>query len=113
MLDPFLPRAEGAVKAAELAALLKEGQLAAIDIREARAFGRAHIPGAKHIPEEEIETRLAELHMLGGEPVLYCRTGLQSKELADKLATQGVMVSFLDGGFLAWESDQLPVERPD
>lgn len=113
MLEPFLPRAEGAVKATELAQLMKEGQVAAVDIREARAFSRAHIPGAINIPEEEIETRLAELHMLAGSPVLYCRTGLPSKELADKLATQEILVSFLEGGFLAWEAEQLPVERPD
>jgi thioredoxin 1/putative thioredoxin len=113
IMDPFLPRAEGAVKARELSQLLKEGQVSAIDVREARAFGRARIPGAVNIPAEEIEGRLAELHMLGGEPVLYCRTGTQSKELSDKLGAQGVPVGFLEGGFLAWEAEQLPVERPD
>lgn len=113
IMDPFLPRAEGAVKPSELAPMLKEGRLAAVDIRDANAFGRAHIPGATHIPAEELESRLAELHMLGGEPVLYCRTGVQSKELSDKLAADGVVVGFLEGGFLAWEAELLPVERPD
>ena len=51
--------------------------------------------------------------MLGADPILYCRTGLLSKELADKLAAQGVPVGFLEGGFLGWEAEQLPVERPD
>lgn len=112
-MDRFLPRAEGAIKARELAPLLKEKQVAAIDTREERAFGRAHIPGAIHMPLTEIEGRLAELHMLGAEPVLYCRTGHESKDLADKLTAQGVPVGFLEGGFLAWEAELLPVERPD
>ncbi|HRI64684.1 MAG TPA: thioredoxin, partial [Polyangium sp.] len=68
MLDPFLPRAEGAIKAMELVQLLRRGGVVAVDTREAAAFGRAHIPGAIHMPIEEIESRLAELHMLPGEP---------------------------------------------
>jgi thioredoxin 1/putative thioredoxin len=113
MVEPYLPRPEGAIKAAELAQLIGQGQVVAVDTREATAFNRAHIPSAVNIPADEIETRLAELHMLPGEPVLYCRTGDKSKELADKLAEGGIPVGFLEGGFLAWESSLLPVERPD
>jgi thioredoxin-like negative regulator of GroEL len=113
LLDPFLPRPEGAIKPRELAQLLKEKQVVAVDTREANAFGRAHVPGAINMPLEEIEGRLAELHMLGAEPVLYCRSGDRSKDLADKLSAQGVPVGFLEGGFLLWEAEQLPIERPD
>lgn len=113
MIEPFLPRAEGAVKAVELAQLIQQGQAVAIDTRDASSFGRAHIPGAKHMAQEEIEGRLAELHMLPGAPILYCRSGGQTKELATKLAESGVPVGFLEGGFLAWEADQLPIEQPD
>ncbi len=113
MLDPFLPRAEGALKAAELAQLVQQGQVVAVDTREAAAFGRAHIPRAVNMPLDEIETRLAELHMLPGEPVLYCRSGDKAKELSDKLTASGVPVGFLEGGFLAWEASFLPIERPD
>lgn len=113
LLEPVLPRPEGAVKAKELAQLLKERQVVAIDTREATAFGRARIPGSKNMPLGEIEGRLAELHMLGADPILYCRSGDKSKELADKLASQGVPVGFLEGGFLLWEAEQLPIERPD
>lgn len=113
MLDPFLPRAEGAIKTVELAQLLKRGGVVAVDTREAAAFGRAHIPGAIHMPVEEIETRLAELHMLPGEPVLYCRAGDKTKQLAETLAQSGVPITFLEGGFLGWEAEGLPIERPD
>jgi thioredoxin len=113
MIDPFLPRPEGAIKPAELAPLIAAGQAVPVDIREALAFGRAHLPRAASFPEAEIESRLAELQMLDGEPVLYCRTGERSRELADKLAAAGMGVAFLEGGILAWEGSLLPIERPD
>jgi thioredoxin 1/putative thioredoxin len=113
MLEPFLPRAEGAIRAVELAQAIKQGQAVAVDTREAPVYGRARIPGAVNMPLEEIEGRLAELHMLPGAPVLYCRSGDKTKEMADRLAEAGVPVGFLEGGFLAWEAEGLPVERPD
>ena len=113
MIEPFLPRAEGAVRALELAQAIKKGQAVAVDTRDARSYGRARIPGAAHIPIEEIEGRLAELHMLPGAPILYCRAGDKTKEMTDKLAEQGMPVGFLEDGFLAWEAEGLPVERPD
>jgi len=111
MVDPFLPRAEGAVKAGELAELMKEGAVVPVDTRDKGAFGRAHLPGASHMALEEIEGRLAELHMLPARPVLYCRSGDKTKEMAEKLNEQGVPVAFLEGGILAWESEGLPIER--
>lgn len=113
MLEPHLPRSQGSVLAVELAKLLQEGQVVPVDVREPAVFGRAHLPGAVNMPEEEIEGRLAELHMLAGEPVLYCRGGDKAKALSERLAEQGMPVAFLEGGVLAWESEGLPLERPD
>jgi thioredoxin-like negative regulator of GroEL len=113
LMEPFLPRAEGAIRPMELAQLIQQGQVVAVDTRDAAAYGRAHIPGAANLPIEEIESRLAELHMLAGEPILYCRSGDRSKELAEKLAESGIPVGFLEGGFLAWEAEALPIERPE
>jgi thioredoxin 1/putative thioredoxin len=111
MVEPFLPRQAGALKARELAELLKQGAVAPVDIRDAAAFGRAHIPGATNIPMEEIEGRLAELYMLPGQPVLYDRSGDKTKELAPRLEEAGTPVAFLEGGFLAWEAEGLKIER--
>ena len=113
MLDPFLPRAEGALKPDELAQLLKAGRVVAVDTREAPVFARAHLPGAINLPAAEIESRLAELHMLAGAPVVYCRSGDQTKDLAARLAEQGVPVAFLEGGVLGWEAAGFRLERPD
>jgi len=111
MVEPFLPRAAGALKAVELAQLLAGGAVVPVDARDAAAYTRAHLPHAINIPAEEIETRLAELHMLQGQPVLYCRSGDKTKGVAERLAEQGLPVAFLEGGILAWEAEGLPIER--
>lgn len=112
MVEPFLPRQQGAIKARELAELMKQGVVAPVDVRDAAAFGRAHLPGAKNLPVDEIEARLAELFMLPGQPVLYDRAGEVTKGLAEAMTTQGTEMAFLEGGILAWEAEGLPVERP-
>lgn len=113
LLDPLLPRAAGALKPEEVAALLKQGRISLVDTRESAVFSRAHIEGAVNMPFDEIETRLAELHMLPNQPVIYCRAGDKTKDLAAKLAEQGVPVAFLEGGVLAWEASGFSLERPD
>jgi thioredoxin len=111
LVEPFLPRAAGALKPAEVAQLLGGGAVIPIDTRDAAAYQRAHLPNAVNMPLETLETRLAELHMFTGQPVLYCRSGDKTKELAEKLADQGVPVAFLEGGLLGWEAEGLPIER--
>jgi thioredoxin 1/putative thioredoxin len=111
MVEPYMPRAAGALKAIEVAQLIKTGQVVPVDTRDAAAYQRAHLPSAKSMPFEEIETRLAELHMMAGQPVVYCRSGDKTRDLAERLAEQGVPVAFLEGGILAWETEGLPIER--
>jgi len=111
LVEPFLPRAAGALKALEVAQLLQGGAVVPVDTRDAAAFGRAHLPRAVNLPLEELESRLAELAMLQGQPVLYCRSGDKTKEMSERLADQGLPAAFLEGGLLAWEAEGLPVER--
>ncbi len=111
LLEPFFPRSAGALKPAELAQLLAGGAVVPIDTRDPAAYGRAHLPGAVNMPIGEIQGRLAELHMLTGQPVLYCRGGDKTKELSEKLTEEGLPVAFLEGGLLAWEAEGLPIQR--
>jgi thioredoxin 1/putative thioredoxin len=111
LVEPFLPRAAGALKAPEVAQLLVSGGIVPIDTRDPAAFARAHLPRAVNLPLEQIESRLAELHMQRGQPVLYCRSGDLTKELSAKLAGDGMPVAFLEGGILAWEAEGLPIEK--
>jgi thioredoxin 1/putative thioredoxin len=113
MLEPLLPRAAGAIKPEEAAALLAKRQIVFVDTREPAVYARVRLPGAQNIPLDQVESRLAELHMLPANPVLYCRSGEATKELAARLAQDGMPVPFLEGGVLAWEACGLPIERPE
>jgi len=112
LIEPFLPRQAGSVKPEEVAPLLMRRQVVLVDTREKAVFERVHLPQAIHIPLDEVQTRIAELHTLPAAPILYCRSGDQAKELAGRLAQLGTPVGFLEGGVLAWEAAGLPVERP-
>lgn len=113
LVEPFLPRAAGALKPEEAGILAQQGQISLVDTREPAVFRRAHLPGAVNIPLEEIDSRLAELHMLPGAPVVYCRAGEKTKELVERLGQQGMSLSFIEGGVLGWEASGFSLERPD
>jgi thioredoxin len=112
MLAPFLPQAATALKPAELAQLIKQGQVVPVDVRDERSFGRFRVPGAINVPADGVAARIAELAPTDGRlRVLYSRTEDDAKRLAEELGQQGVEVGYLSGGFLHWEADGLEVER--
>ena len=110
-VEPFLPRSESAVRVEEFLKLAKAGRVVPIDTRDAGSFGRAHIPGALHLPLADIASKADTLMSTGKAAVLYCRGGVESKAVAEKLAEDGYPVAFLEGGFLAWELSGQPIER--
>lgn len=112
MVTPVLPAAADEVPPKELAQLLQLRRAVAVDVRDASAFGRYHIPGAVHLAAAELMGRLAELRPTDGRlRVLYARGGDEAKELAGKVREKGIEVGFLAGGFLHWEAEGLEVER--
>jgi thioredoxin 1 len=113
LVEPVLPRAAGSLKPEEVKQLLAKQQITPVDTRESAAFNRARLPSAINIPLEELESRLAELLSLPAVPVLYCRSGDKTKSVAEKLASEGAPVSYMEGGLLGWEASGFDVERPD
>jgi thioredoxin 1/putative thioredoxin len=113
LIEPLLPRPAGALKPKEVFELLRRGNICLVDTREAAVFERAQLPGAVSLPQGEIVERAGELLSLPSPPVLYCRTGADSKAVAAELAANGTPVSFLDGGMLGWEGEGFELERPD
>lgn len=61
-----------------------------VDVRTPSEYAEGHIPGAVNVPNEEIKDKMPE-----GLPdkdqilLLYCRTGIRSREAAGKLAGIG------------------------
>lgn len=113
LIEPVLPRAAESLTPPQVAALLREGRVTPVDVRDAFAYRRAHLPQAIHIPIEDVPKRARELFRRGKVPVLYCRSGEKTKELAAELTAKGMAAAFVEGGILGWESSGLEVEKSD
>lgn len=96
---------------AELARLLHEGSVTALDVRTRAEWERGHIPGTVHIPLGDLPARGAELP--NGRPlVVHCQGGSRSAIAASLLQAQGrTEVLNLLGGFAEWERAGQPVEK--
>jgi rhodanese-related sulfurtransferase len=100
-----------AVDMDKLRTLLTEGRVTLLDVRPALEFRQGHIPGARSVPVDELERRLAELPR-DREVVAYCRGPycVYADEAAEMLQRHGFTVRRLEEGFPEWRAAGLPVE---
>ncbi|MCW1381934.1 rhodanese-like domain-containing protein [Novosphingobium sp. KCTC 2891] len=99
------------VTAQELDAMLRSGKAVVVDVREVDEFESGHIPGAINMPLSTFQpSRLPDT--AGKTLVLNCLGGKRSAMALDKCAVaQSAVDTHLAGGFGAWQSAGLPVER--
>ncbi len=84
-----------------------------VDVGEPHEFKTGHIPRAINIPLAGLGGRVKELEKHKDKPiVLTCKTGNRSGRAAGILRKHGFeKVYTLAGGLMAWEKDNLPVEK--
>jgi rhodanese-related sulfurtransferase len=113
LVETFLTDRSGldAVDIAELRRLVDEGTVTLLDVRPELEYRQGHIVGARSIPVDELERRLAELPR-DREVVAYCRGPycVYSDEAAELLHRHGFQVRRLAEGFPEWRAAGLPVE---
>jgi rhodanese-related sulfurtransferase len=99
------------VTAQELDAMLRAGDTLVIDVREVDEFAAGHIPGAINMPLSSFQP--SRLPDAGAKKlVLTCLGGKRSAMALDKCCVaQAAVDTHLAGGFGAWQSAGLPVER--
>ncbi|MGA9174536.1 MAG: rhodanese-like domain-containing protein [Thermoactinomyces sp.] len=75
-----------------------------VDVRTDEEYEDGHIPGAIHIPHDEMEARFEELNPHKDEKILLiCRSGRRSVIAANILHSKGFSQLFnLKGGMLEW-----------
>jgi rhodanese-related sulfurtransferase len=81
-----------------------------LDVRSAEEFASGHVPGAKHLPYDEVPARLGEL----GPPrevVVYCERGPRAMKAAAALGKAGFAVRHLTGDMREWRAAGRPLER--
>ncbi|WP_077307955.1 rhodanese-like domain-containing protein [Terribacillus halophilus] len=75
-----------------------------IDVREEEEVEHGMIPGAIHIPMQQVPEKLAELPT-EDTYVLVCRGGHRSMNTALFMENQGYDVINMDGGMLEWKGE--------
>lgn len=102
MFGPNVP----SVAPAEVPGKLTDGWML-LDVRTDGEWADGRIPGAVHIPMDQLMIRLAEV---GDRVVCVCAVGARSGRVAEYLNAQGYEAVNLDGGIYAWADAGLPVE---
>ncbi len=88
---------------------LQEGSLKIIDTRAAQEYAAAHLPGAKSIPADGIESSFADLSK-AATWVVYDKDLAVAVAVARKLNTNGYKVMVLSGGIQVWATKKYPLE---
>ena len=106
------PASPGSTDVAGLKAALDAGDAVVVDVRTPDEWASGHVPGALHIPLDDLEGRLSELSAHRGQPVhLICASGGRSSRAAALLARQGFAQPVnVEGGTRAWVAAGYPVE---
>ena len=102
------------VDAATLRDLLATGRgLRILDVRTPGEFETAHIPGAYNVPLDLLREHRTELRThLDDQVVLVCRSGARATQAGQTLAEVGLPnVKILDGGMLAWQHTDAPINH--
>jgi len=98
----------------ETAALMKDGNLLLLDVREPGEVREGHLPGSLNIPRGMLEAK-ADLAYPHREPslenreqrmIVYCASGARSLLAAATLQEMGFLdVKSMAGGYAAWHAE--------
>ncbi|GAA3452410.1 rhodanese-like domain-containing protein [Dactylosporangium matsuzakiense] len=108
------PTGPATLDAATLRHLLDSGRAPRIlDVRTPGEFETSHIPGAYNVPLDLLrEHRTELLAHLDDDVVLVCRSGARATQAEQTLTTAGLPnLKVLDGGILAWQAANAPVNH--
>ncbi|MCB9489686.1 MAG: rhodanese-like domain-containing protein [Deltaproteobacteria bacterium] len=104
------------ISATELARALKAGEAVQIvDVRTVVEFRQSRIAGARHLPITDFQqTTLAALAFDADRPIVaICRSAHRSLPAVRKMTRWGFRARQLQGGMLAWWSENHPCESGD
>ena len=110
---PLIKGAGGGLTAQGAVQLINREKAVVIDVCEANEFATGHVGGARNIPLNQLEEKLAAAVKNKALPViLVCQSGARSNRavaIAKKLGYE--QAQSLSGGLSAWRTANLPVEK--
>ena len=93
--------------------MINRDKAVVVDVCEAEEFAAGHVVGAKNLPLNELEDKLAGVVKNKTLPlILVCQSGARSARalaIAKKLGYE--QAQSLSGGLGAWRSANLPLEK--
>ena len=105
--------AGGGLSAAQVVHMINRDKAVVVDVCEAEEFAAGHVVGAKNLPLNELEDKLAGVVKNKTLPlILVCQSGARSARalaIAKKLGYE--QAQSLSGGLGAWRSANLPLEK--
>ena len=83
--------------------ILAKGKATVVDIRDANAFAQGHIPHARMVNDENIDTFLEDANK--DKPLICCcYHGISSQQAASFFASKGFKAVYsIDGGWEEWK----------
>ena len=115
LLWPLARRGAGGpwVSTLQATQLINREDALVIDVRDADAYAKGHILGAKSVPLADLARRAGDLEKHKSKAVIVsCQNGDRSSAAAATLRQNGFSrVHPLNGGFAAWQHAGLPVEK--
>lgn len=84
--------------------MMESGGVTVVDVRRPEEYAEKHIPGAILVSNETIAEKSDEM-LPDKDAVLliYCRTGVRSKQASDKLIELGYRNIYDFGGIIDWQ----------
>lgn len=91
---------------------IKKGRVTLLDVRPIEEFEAGHLPGALHIPVEELHARIDEVPR-DREIVTYCRGPycIMADEAVEILTQHGMRATALDLGVVEFQQKKVPIAR--
>lgn len=105
------PEDTTAIDTDELLRRIDDGNAVILDVRPEPEFAAGHLPGAVHVPLDELTRRLPELPV-DRQVVAYCRGRycVLAQDAVHLLRARGLTAARASDGFLEWKLAGLPVE---
>jgi rhodanese-related sulfurtransferase len=103
----------GGLSPTQAVQLMNRDKAVVVDVCEAEEFAAGHVVGARNVPLNQLEDKLAAQVKNKALPlILVCQTGARSGRalaIAKKLGYE--QAQSLAGGLAAWRSANLPLEK--
>lgn len=92
--------------------MMDAGNVTIVDVRTEDEYNQGHVPGAILIPLQTIGDEMPEqLPEKDASLIVYCRSGVRSKQASDKLVALGYTSIYDMGGIIDWTYEtELPEE---